>query len=185
MAQEPPVVFLRGKRVYLRPIEKTDASRMLRWINDPETRRWLGRCHPLNLTREEEYIDNKYKDDRDVTLAIVLTEGDRHIGSVGLHHIDLLNQTAVTGMLIGEKDSRGQGYGPAAKALMLDYAFNTLNLRTVRSATIATNVASARSLEKSGYVQVGRLPDQFFREGCWHDELLWCITRKQWKVRQS
>lgn len=185
MAQGLPVVFLRGERLYLRPIEKTDAPRMLRWINDPETRQWLGRCHPLNLIREEEYIDNKYKDDRDVTLAIVLTEGDRHIGSVGLHRIDHLNQTAVTGMLIGERDARGQGYGPAAKVLMLDYAFNTLNLRTVRSATIAANTASARSLEKSGYVQVGRMPDQFFRQGRWHDELFWCIAREQWQALQS
>lgn len=178
-----PIRFLCGARVYLRPLELADAPAQLRWINDPLTRKYLGRCHPLNLVQEEAWIEGLYAGKTDVTLAIVLQEGDRHIGSLGLHGIEPINQTAVTGMLIGEAECRGKGYGPEAKELMLAYGFNTLNLRTIRSATFATNTPSMRSLQKSGYVEVGRIPDRFFRDGAWHDEVQWVITREAWLAR--
>ena len=174
------IMFLESERLYLRPLEADDAVRCTKWINDPETRKWLSRCHPLNIMREHAWIEGLYTDSAHVVFAIVLKEGDQHIGNVGLHGVDHLNQTAVTGMLIGEADCRGQGYGPEAKELVLTYAFNTLNLRTIRSDTFASNERSNRALQKGGYEQVGRIPDRFFREGAWHDELVWVLTRERW-----
>lgn len=180
-----PIVFLEGGEVYLRPVELDDARRCVRWISDPQTRRWLDSVWPMNMVREEEWIREKYQERRDITLAIVLAEGDRHIGNVGLHAIDLLNGTAVTGMLVGESDCRGKGYGPKAKALLLAYAFNTLNLRVIMADVIDGNDRSRRSLEKSGYREVGRVPGWFFREGRARDKVLFAITREEWEARQA
>lgn len=181
MDTNEPIVFLERDELYLRPIETADARRMQRWINNPVTRRYMGSVFPINQRVEEAWIDGMYKDRTDVTLAIVLKERNRHIGSVGLHGINFRNGCATTGMLVGEPDARGNGYGPMAKDLLLDYAFNTLGLRTVRSATLACNPASARSLQKNGYREAGRWPDGFFREGAWHDEVLWVVTRDTWQ----
>ncbi|PIR48083.1 hypothetical protein COV06_01650 [Candidatus Uhrbacteria bacterium CG10_big_fil_rev_8_21_14_0_10_50_16] len=185
MEPQKPVVFLQGVRLYLRPLEVEDAPCATRWINHPETRKWLGSRGVYNLAREQAWIESLYQDENEIVLAIVLNEGNRHIGNIGLHRIDHLNQSAVTGMLIGEVECRGCGYGPEAKELLLGHAFNTLNLRTVRSATVANNLRSNRSLQKSGYVEVGRMPDQFFRDGTWHDELLWVLTRDRWLARHA
>ncbi|HBU28055.1 TPA: hypothetical protein DEB00_02990 [Candidatus Uhrbacteria bacterium] len=184
MEPQKPVVFLQGVRLYLRPLEVEDAPCATRWINDPDTRRFLGNYQPLNLASERAWIEGMYTSKTDVILAIVLMDGHRYIGNIGLHHIDHLNQTAETGMLIGEADCRGCGYGPEAKELLLRHAFQTLNLWTVRSNTVAGNARSNGSLLKSGYKEVGRMPDRFFREGEWQDEIQWVITRAMWQARQ-
>ncbi len=180
------VVFLRGKRVYLRPMELEDTERTVRWINDPETRRWLGNVWPLNQVRERVWIEEKYKERpaHDLTLAIVLTEGDMHIGNLGLHQIDWVNRLAVSGMLIGEADARGKGYGPEAKELLLGHAFNTLGLMLIEAGAFECNMASRRSLEKSGYTYEATLRRRFWREGQWCGECVFSITAEEWRARQ-
>ncbi|MEK7108151.1 MAG: GNAT family protein [Patescibacteria group bacterium] len=180
-------VFLRGKRVYLRPMELSDVERTTRWINDPVARRWLSNVWPLNQLQERAWIEAKYRDRpaHDLTFALVLTEGDVHIGNLGLHNIDWVHRSATTGMLIGEADARGKGYGPEAKELLLDYVFNTLGLELVEAGAFESNMASRRSLEKSGYTLEATLRRRYYRDGQWHNECVFSITAEEWRARPA
>ncbi len=141
---------------------------------------------PLNQLQEKRWIEEKYKERpaHDLTFAIVLTEGDVHIGNIGLHQIDWVDRQATTGMLIGEADARGKGYGPEAKELLLGYAFNTLGLMLIEAGTFEGNTASRRSLEKSGYTYEATLRWRFYREGQWWGECVYSITAEEWRARQ-
>ncbi|NQV12618.1 hypothetical protein HQ524_04610 [Candidatus Uhrbacteria bacterium] len=72
-----PTVFLRGDGLYLRPVEESDAEIVTRWINDPDSRRWLSRVLPINQVREREWIAGMYKATSYVVLGIVISDGDR------------------------------------------------------------------------------------------------------------
>ncbi|MBP9760373.1 MAG: GNAT family N-acetyltransferase, partial [Candidatus Pacebacteria bacterium] len=96
------------------------------------------------------------------------------------HHISWINRTATSGAFIGDVAHQGQGYGTEAKMLLLDYAFNTLNLRKVCSTVLAFNGRSQRYNEKCGYVVEGVQKAQVFRDGSYHDLILMAVFRDDW-----
>lgn len=176
-----PVRYLVGERVYLRPLELEDLDRCFRWIMDPEVNRYLlGPRLPLNRLREEEWLRSLYRSDRDMVFAICLKEGDRHIGNCGLHRISWLDRFAELGIVIGEPDCWGKGYGTEAVRLLLDYAFRVLNLNRVELHVFATNERAIRSYRKVGFQEEGRLRKRRFVQGAYVDELVMAILREAW-----
>lgn len=169
---ENPVVFLKAKRVYLRPIEKTDVPLLTRWINDPDVRQYLKAFLPNQNSEEEKWVDElATRKTTDVVLMICLTEDDRPIGTMGIHRISWKDRTATTGALIGEKELWGKGYGSEAKMVLLDYAFNTLNLRKICSTANATNPRSIAYSQKCGYKVEGVLRKHVFIKGRYVDQV--------------
>lgn len=185
--EQAPIEFLRGKRLYLRPIEEDDLPRCQRWINAPDVRRFLLSARPIDLEGERAWwrSHDRSLQPKSIKLAIVLRDGHRHIGIVGLESIDWINRQGETGCLIGETDCWDQGYGSEAKELLLEYAFQTLNLNRINSHTLAFNERSAAYLRKTGYVEEGRARKAYFREGKYHDSILFGILREDWLKRQS
>jgi RimJ/RimL family protein N-acetyltransferase len=177
------IKFLIGKKVYLRPLLEEDYLFLLRWTNDPEVRPFLNRSLPTMEAEEKEWIERLHKNKGDnVVLMICLTEGDRPIGTMGLHGINQKDGVATTGAMIGEKDYWGKGYGTEAKMILLDHAFNTLNLRKICSSVFAFNGRSLRYLEKSGYVIEGTLKKQLFINGKYVDEVLLAVFKKDFML---
>src|SRR5262245_46665256 len=123
--------FLIANRIYLRPVERDDASTILPWINDPEIRPFIRRYRPMNLTAEADYIDRLASDETNVVLVIALKDGDLPIGVTGLHGIEPRNRSAEFGITIGEKSHWSQGYGTEATRAIVDYGFGTLNLNRI------------------------------------------------------
>jgi RimJ/RimL family protein N-acetyltransferase len=180
-----PIEFLRGDRLYLRPLEESDLPRCQRWINDPSVRRFLLPQRPMDFAAELAWWKNNDRDTlpRSLVLAIVLRDGHRHVGNTGLHAIDWINRMAETGTLIGEADCREKGYGSEAKELLLEYAFQTLNLHRINSHTMEFNARSAAYLRKTGYVEEGRLRQAYFRDGEYHDAIIFGLLREDWLKR--
>lgn len=180
--------FLTGQKVYLRPSHVGDAERYYRWLNDREVTHWLLRQTPITLAEEEAWLrrTTEQTDPRtDFHFAMALNDGDRHIGAVGLHRVSWIDRTASTGWLIGEKTEWKKGYGFEAVALVLQFAFGSLGLRKVTSATIAPNVGSIRIHEKCGYQRVGLRRKHFFRDGAFHDEILWELFAEEFTAAQQ
>jgi RimJ/RimL family protein N-acetyltransferase len=173
------VVFLKGARTELRPVQAADIPLLTKWVNDPDVRRYVTNIFPVTEESEREWQDSlKKKSHTDVVLVIAVK--GKPIGVMGLHRIDWQNRTATTGALIGEKKYWGKGYGTDAKMALLEYAFNTLNLRKIISRVKAFNGRSKRYSEKCGYIVEGRLKDMFLIDGKYWDEIILSVTREQW-----
>ena len=95
------VVFLKGKKVNLRPIEKADLPHLYRWINDPDVRHFIIGTFPQTMTKEEKWLENLDKDDKNIIMIIETKEG-QPIGTMGIHRIEWKDGVATTGALIGE-----------------------------------------------------------------------------------
>lgn len=176
------VIFRKGNLVHLRPLERADIPTLRRWMNDPEVTQYLMRALPLMEKEEEEWIDNLSRDKNNFGLAIVATEDSRLIGSIGLHAVNWQQRTATTGTVIGEKDCWGKSYGTEAKMLLLDFAFNALDLYGVLSRVMDWNTRSLAYAKKSGYQEVGRIPKWLHRQdGTRCDEVLLVITQATWR----
>ena len=172
--------FLIGKRVYLRPLGGQDLDRCLRWVNDPEITPNLLLRFPISREREREWLESKYKDDREIVLAIVLKDADRHVGNCGLHKIDYVDREAEFGILIGEKEEWGRGYAPEAARLLLDYGFRELNLHRIGLEVFSYNLRAQRVYEKVGFVREGIRRESHFSNGLFHDTIIMGILRTEW-----
>ena len=84
------IVFLRGRKVILRPMNKeTDLDLCTKYINDPEVRQYLMSYLPWTKEGEADWFDSLAKrSDSDIVLAIEDIETGKYIGSMGLHKID-------------------------------------------------------------------------------------------------
>ncbi len=171
-------VFLRGRRVYLRPPYKPlDLEFFQRWINDPDVRQNLKTRQPYTMVAEEKYFD-RLGDNGDIVFTICLTNGTP-IGTTGLHRINWIDRVATTGTWIA-KPYWKQGYGTEAKLLLLYHAFETLNLRKICSSAFAGNAGSLKHNGNAGYRIEGRRRHQLYRRGRYHDEVLLACFREWW-----
>jgi RimJ/RimL family protein N-acetyltransferase len=173
------IVFLKGIRVTLRPLQRSDIPLLTKWINDPEVRKFLASIYPQMFEDEEEWYKKHVGNTKHIVLAII-AEGVP-IGTIGLHGINHVDGTGTTGTLIGEKEYWGKGYGTEAKMLLLHYAFYTLNLRKIHSSVIEYNERSYDYSIGCGYKKIGVRKKEFYRDGIFHDEILLTVWRQSWK----
>jgi RimJ/RimL family protein N-acetyltransferase len=177
--------FLSGPNTYLRPVDKADAPTLVSWFNDPELTRFLLWYRPMNLSQEEAFLDKIHASETDLILGIVTREGDRLIGCLGLHQVDIRNRHAVFGISVGDKTYWGKGHGTEAARLIIDHAFLTLNLNRVWLEVFEYNQRAMRCYEKLGFRHEGRLRQHVYRDGRYWDSLVMGILRSDWEAGRA
>lgn len=175
---EPTPVFLTGKKTNLRPFSRADIPTLTRWLNDPEVREFVSHDLPFTEKQEEDWFE-KLGGDKDIVL-IIETKAGTMIGCMGLHQIFWRDRIATTGAMIGEKRYWGQGYGTDAKMALLNYAFNTLNLRKICSAVFSFNKRSLDYSLHCGYKVEGIRKRHVFKRGHYWDVIELGLFKKDW-----
>jgi RimJ/RimL family protein N-acetyltransferase len=157
---------LTGERIYLRPVVPSDATpSYVGWLNDPETTRYLE-SGAIRETADSiaAYIQRYQNNPNALFLAIVLKDGDRHVGNIKLEPINWRHQNAILGIMIGDPTARGRGIGCEAIALTLRYCFDVLQLHRVALGVAADNLPGIRCYQKIGFQEEGRLREAIRRE---------------------
>jgi [ribosomal protein S5]-alanine N-acetyltransferase len=75
----------------------------------------------------------------------------------------------------------GHGYATEAVGALLRWAFDTLELNRVQAETDTRNVASARVLEKVGFVREGTLREDCVVNGEVSDSWVFGLLRREWR----
>jgi RimJ/RimL family protein N-acetyltransferase len=181
------VVFLESERLWFRAPEAADAEFFTAALHDPEVRRTLniGR-YPFNLAGEKAWLERHseppaFDNLTDVVLAFGLKDESQALGSTGLHRISMLHRRAEWGLFIGRPEHWGKGLGREIAAVMLEYAFNTLNLHRVYLRVDADNERGIRSYRAAGFTEEGRLRSHEYRDGAYHDMLMMGILKDEWQ----
>src|SRR5687767_7199769 len=101
-------IFFESARLWYRPPEESDTSRLTAWINDPRIRKHLAtRVFPLSEKSEREWIVEVNADSRKTSVErVALLFGPRGstdpIGCTGFHGINWIIRRAEWGILIGD-----------------------------------------------------------------------------------
>ena len=176
---------LRGERVHLRPLAGADATATyVGWLNDPETTRYLEsgrRVETIDSIRE--YI-GKYENRPDALfLAIVMNDGDVHVGNIKLDRIDWTHRHATLGIMIGAAEARGKGIGGEATILTLRHAFHTMKLHRVDLGVTQDNLPGIKCYKKIGVVEEGRLRESTLREHGFIDVVWMSVLSHEFDAR--
>ncbi len=174
-----------GQKTRLRPIEKDDLPRFVRWFSDPEVRALIGKHLPVGQVQEERWFDRNLSAGNEQTWAIDLQPEMavgpwQHVGSCGFHTIDWLNRKGEVGIILGAKEYWGKGYGTDALQTLVAWGFYTLNLNRVELRVFANNTRAIRSYEKVGFMLEGRQRQAIFKNGTYQDELVMGVLRSDW-----
>lgn len=189
LAGDPPRnAVLVGERVYLRPFEIEDADEFARWsLRETEVfheqRRPRSPIAVAAAVRDAAGDAGGYR--REVSLAVVLRDGDLFLGEVGLVDLDPIDRTADTRSRLVRPEYRGGGYGTEAKHLLLAYAFDVLGLHAVRSFVWGPNTRSAAALRKQGYRDAGRLHWTSPKDGTFADALAFDLLADEWRAHRA
>lgn len=162
-----------GQRVYLSPPCLEDAEKWAEWENDLEVALPLGdeAVTVISLEKERDHLAEDLRAQRPV-FTIVDLESDRPIGRCMLFNLDTVNRRAMLGILIGEKTSQNRGCGQEAMRLLLDYAFQLLNLHSVWLGVFAFNERAIAVYRKLGFREIGRMRQARIIAGKCYDILL-------------
>ncbi len=173
------IIFLRSKRVVLRPFERGDLPKAQKYINDPKINQYLMCYLPMRIEDEENWYSKTLGSNTNIIFSIVAD--NKFIGTIGIHDIKWKDRTATTGTLIGEKEYQNKGYRSEAKMLLLNYAFNTLNLRKIKSTVFDFNKRSYEYSSKCGYKIEGVLKKETFVDGKYVDVIQTAVFKEDWE----
>jgi diamine N-acetyltransferase len=171
-SSEPgPILNIVGDLVALGPMRRDLLSLYQRWVNDFTAVRNLGIPPvPMSLEAETNWYDGiTTAGNREIPFTIYERVSLRPIGTMGLHAVDYRNRTAEFGIMIGEVDARGRGFGTEATRLMLDYAFTALGLNNVMLRVFDYNFAGLRAYQKAGFREFGRRRESILTAGTLRD----------------
>jgi RimJ/RimL family protein N-acetyltransferase len=177
--------MLKGKNVLLRPVKRSDISYFLKWFNDPEVVQYLEMYLPMTEMSEEKFIEElgttRARSDALFVIEAIKGASTKPIGNCGLHEIDSKDRKAMFGIVIGEKDYWSKSYGTEAARLLINYGFQQLNLHRISSSAFAFNERSIKLHKKVGFQEEGRLRQATFKNGQYHDLMLFGILREEWR----
>jgi RimJ/RimL family protein N-acetyltransferase len=154
---EQPILNIEGELVALGPVRRELLPLYQRWINDLGTMRMLDLPpQPMTMEKEQGWYEHVSKAEDNVSFTIYERETSRPIGNTGLDGVDHRNRTATFGIIIGEPECRGKGYGTETTRLMLDYAFTVLGLHNVMLLVFEFNQAGIKAYQRAGFKEFGR-----------------------------
>ena len=173
--------------IYLRPGERDDVPRFVRWYSDLRTTRTLLMISPLGEALEERWFDGMiaaHGTDR-FFFVICRRADDRPVGSIDLHEVNRRNGSASLGIAIGEEDDRGRGYGTDALIALVAFGFDQLRLERIELDVYDFNDRAHAVYERVGFVHEGTMRHALFRDGAFHDVHRMAVLRDEWAGRRA
>lgn len=175
-----------GRKTRLRRPECiSDHELIVAWRNDPASKPFFFEEEPISLESHLVWYEGVKSDPSQryfVIESLVSPAGDTGVGehaslekplpvgTIGLLHIDPRNRSAEFGrLLVGRPEYRRGGFAREAEFLLMNFAFNYLNLHKMWAEVIAGNEAALGLYREFGFVEEGVLRQQIFKGGRYVD----------------
>ena len=157
-----PSVEIESDRLLLRSMTETDATpAYTAWMNDPDIVRYTESRFVSHSTDDvRHYISTINNDPNSLLLAMITRADSRHIGNIKIGPIDWWHRSGDIGLLIGDTNCWGNGYGSEAIAALSGFALGSLELEKLTAGVYAPNIGCMRAFERAGFQQEGIRRDQ-------------------------
>ena len=178
----PPEPTLTGSRVQLRPLRASDADDLFAVHSDPRVMRYWSHAPWTDREQAVARIAQLAHDRANAefyTWANTLAD-DRLIGTVSLFAVNRNQRRGEIGYALAAS-AWGHGYATEGLSLAIAHAFGTIGLERLEADIDPRNDASARALERLGFVKEGFLRERWIVSGVASDSALYGLLRREWK----
>lgn len=167
--------------LYLREITREDIPEINRYRYNKDLVNHLGAPFRfVNIETEYNWFDN-YMSSRNsnVRLAICSDEDNSIIGLVYLVNINWIFRRCDFGILLGDEKDRGKNNGYIAIKMILEHAFNDLQLNRVEVKVLESNTNAISIYKKVGFIQEGVLRQSVYKEGRFQNQVIMSILKEK------
>lgn len=172
--------FLEGKKVYLRPVQDEDTKLVYFGKNNADVRETLFLFAPMTLEQVQAEIKQWSTSKEIMFFTICSREDDKPVGQTAFVRIDYVSRAAVFYIAIYDPECWSKGYGGEATRLMVDYAFDILNLNRIQLHVCAENVKGVEAYKKAGYKIEGTLRQAMYHHNTYIDFYVMGILREEY-----
>jgi RimJ/RimL family protein N-acetyltransferase len=177
-----PTPTLETDRLRLRPVTEGDADALFAMHSSAHVLRYWDSPPWSDRARAERFIAMSRQLADEGTGARVILERRTDgvfVGWCGLSRWNPDYRSAALGYCLDDA-AWGHGYATEAARALLQWAFDTLDLNRVQAETDTRNLASARVLEKLGFVREGTLREDCVVNGEVSDSWVFGLLRREW-----
>jgi len=165
------------ERCTVRPWRLDDAQSVASHANNRKI--WLAVRdlfpHPYTVQDAHEFLRRANSEEPAMKFCIEI-EGAA-VGGIGVHPgQDVYRRTATVGYWLGEQ-FWGRGVMTEVVTAVTDFCFDNFPLHRISAEVFANNPASARVLEKAGFIFEARLKNNVMKDGQVLDSLLYARTK--------
>ena len=147
-----------GERIELRRHVPANLASFQRWYADPDIAGMLRHdLSPLDARQSQSYFETLILplSARGFCWAIVDRMDGRLLGTTALTEVMSRTRSALFRIVIGERDTWGQGLGTEATRLVCEEAFAALNLLQIRLEVFEHNQRAIATYERVGFHRTG------------------------------
>ncbi|GGA33521.1 GNAT family N-acetyltransferase [Paenibacillus physcomitrellae] len=178
-----------GDSIILREYQSSDLPYIRNWVNDPEIVDNLSDIflYPHTEQATEQFL-NAMLDNNNVHqrgFVIAHKETEEYIGQIDLFKLDWKNRSAGLGIVLGNREHLGKGYGSQAIKLLQEFAFNRMNLHRLQLEVFDFNQRAYHCYLKCGFKEEGRLREKHFIQGRYADMIVMGILKSEYVERKK
>lgn len=156
---EKPLINFVGEKVALGPFHRGMLPLLSKWDNDFEVSFMSGDpLRPIPVDTTTSRYEQSYRETQRDRMDFVVYDAAilRPIGLTELRRINYRDRTAEFGILIGEKEYWGRGFGTETTRLMLDYGFSVIGVHNIMLDTYSYNERAIKAYTHAGFRIIGR-----------------------------
>lgn len=176
------MITLKGNSIYLRALEPEDLEFVYAVENDETIWEVSNTQTPYSRFLIRQYLENAHQDiyeAKQLRLAICLNVTEETIGLIDLFDFDPKNNRAGIGILIKDRKDRTKGIGSEALELLLNYAFQQLQLHQLYANIGSENKISLQLFSKFGFKEIGVKKEWNKVNGIYRDELMFQLINNK------
>lgn len=168
-----------GEKIYLSPINPDDYELYTQRMNDNSITDNLGNTFIIQtIYDEKKLLTDKMPEN---TFAIIKKENNELIGNISLEIKYPVHRTATIWIFIWKKENQNKWYGTQAIQLMLNFAFNTLNLNNIMLEVFDFNQSAIKCYHKCWFKEIWRRRKAVFIQWQYHDVVFMDILAEEFK----
>ncbi len=174
-------VFIEGNEISLAVQDSDHVDLYAKWINNPKVRVFARSETPIRVEDIKKWFEpRKGRVPKFIVFDIWHKKDKKPIGQCGLSWINWVNGWANAFLSIGEPEYWGKNIATEATEMLVEYAFNELNLNKLQGGAAVENIGSWSVAEKVGFQFEGIRKDSMYVNGKYHNGKTYRILKEEW-----
>jgi RimJ/RimL family protein N-acetyltransferase len=172
---------LKGNRLTLRELVKTDALSLLSMLSTEEVAKFISPppTTPQGFERFIQWAQRERQAGNQFTFGMVPEGCDHAVGLVQVRAVAPRFSVAEWGFAVGSP-FWGTGMFLAGARMTLDFAFQNTSVNRLEARAVVQNGRGNAALRKLGAVQEGVLRGSLLKDGKYLDQIMWSIISQDW-----
>jgi len=178
--------FIEGKIVDLCARNSKHLEVYTRWKNDPIVRQYARNVMPRSLDEQKKSSERTQgRMPEFISFEIWHKKDKKPLGIIGLGWINWVNGWANAFIHIGEKEYWNKNVATEATEMLVEYAFNELNLNKLHGGVAVKNVGSWSVAEKIGFELEGIGKEEMYVNGEYLNNKTFRLLKEDWQKRKE